>query len=310
MGTWIVVDPSLLRIVRISRLFRMSRLARAALYSDSLYLLLTALRGSVEALWWSGLLLTLLQVVVALVVNSTLVFWYFDGEGDVEERKLVFEYWGSFSRSILTTFEITLADFPHPTRLLVGYVSEWFMIFFIVHKLTIGFAVIAVINGVFLQETLAVASNDDQLMIRQRVRAKKMLELKMRRLFEVTDESGDGLVDAEEFQSAMVDPGIRTWMDSMELDVERAEEVFRLVDVDGKEQVTAEVFVNGLAHLMGNARNLDLQILLREQEQLRQLLSDTILPKLGHVADTHKKPAVSASLSRLSLRPSSRKSLV
>jgi len=256
-------------------------------------------------LWWSGLLLTLLQVVVALVVNSTLVFWYFDGEGDVEERKLVFEYWGSFSRSILTTFEITLADFPHPTRLLVEYVSEWFMIFFIVHKLTIGFAVIAVINGVFLQETLAVASNDDQLMIRQRVRAKKMLELKMRRLFEVTDESGDGLVDAEEFQSAMVDPGIRTWMDSMELDVERAAEVFRLVDVEGKEKVTAEVFVNGLAHLMGNARNLDLQLLLREQQQLRQLLSDTILPKLGHVADTHKKPAVSASLSGLSLRPSS-----
>merc|ERR1712032_857562 len=138
----------------------------------------------------------------------------------------------------------------------------------------------------------------------------KMLELKMRRLFEVTDESGEGLVDAEEFQSAMVDPEIRTWMDAMELDVEKAADVFRLVDVEGKEQVPAEVFVNGLAHLMGNARNLDLQLLLREQQQLRQLLSDRILPKLGHVADTHKTPAVSASLSGLSLRPSSRNSLV
>ena len=65
--------------------------------------------------------------------------------------------------------------------------SEWYFAFSIAHKVTIGFAVIGVINGVFMQalgtgrfvepsadfgctqETFKVAGSDDKIMMRQRV---------------------------------------------------------------------------------------------------------------------------------------------
>merc|ERR1712194_616440 len=183
---------------------------------------------------WSCCLLGLFQVVVALWVHSILATWYLeDSAYPVEERKLVFEYWGSFSRAVLTTFEMTLADFTIPCRMLSEYVNEWFAVFFVAHKLTIGFAVIGVINGVFIQETFKVADTDDQLMIRQRERAMKTHAQKMDRLFVAADETGDGLLDMGEFLATMKEPEVQTWMASMDLDVEDAGVVFQLVDADG-----------------------------------------------------------------------------
>ena len=43
-------------------------------------------------------------------------------------------------------FEITLANWPPASRLLVENVSEWFMLFGVLHKLTIGFAVVSVVS--------------------------------------------------------------------------------------------------------------------------------------------------------------------
>lgn len=41
-------------------------------------------------------------------------------------------------------FEITLANWPPVSRLLAENVSEWFMLFGVLHKLAIGFAVVSV----------------------------------------------------------------------------------------------------------------------------------------------------------------------
>ncbi|CAK0847606.1 unnamed protein product [Prorocentrum cordatum] len=153
MGENIVpMDSSMLRMGRLVRLFRLLKLAKQIQGFDSLYLMTTAIRGSAASLAWFCCLLSLFQVAVALAVNWVLTTWYLENDSYPEEDRLqVFEYWGSFSRAILTTFEITLAHFPEPCRMLSENVSEWFVVFFVTHKLTIGFAVIGVINGVFIQ---------------------------------------------------------------------------------------------------------------------------------------------------------------
>ena len=48
-------------------------------------------------------------------------------------------------------------------------VSELYVIFALVHKLVIGFAVVMVITGVFVQETMTVAQTDNTIMINQRL---------------------------------------------------------------------------------------------------------------------------------------------
>lgn len=288
LGTsYVPLDPTLLRMGRLVRLFRLLKLAKKIEGFDSLYLMTTAVRGSASSLMWSCLLLFLFQIIVALFVHSILANWYLSNNNrPLDERQEVFAYWGSFTRSILTTFEMTLADFPEPCRMLSEYVSEWFMVFFIAHKLTIGFAVIGVINGVFIQETFKVATTDDQLMIRQRERMVKTHAQKMERLFEAADGSGDGLVDVEEFQATLREPDVQTWLASMDLDVEDAGVVFQLVDADGDGRLTAEELVAGVSRLMGDARNLDLLVLMREQKEIMHLIQDEVIPKLDVAVGT------------------------
>jgi hypothetical protein len=275
------VDQAFLRMARLARLFRMLKLAKKVQGFDSLYLMTTAIRGSAVSLGWSICLLGLFQIVVALCVNSILANWYLeDSKYPEEERLIVFQYWGSFSRAILTTFEITLADFPEPCRMLSEFYSEWFAVFFVAHKLTIGFAVIGVINGVFIQETFKVATTDDQLMIRQRQRVMKTTAHKMGRLFVAADESGDGKVDVEEFRATMQEPDVQTWMASMDLNVEDAGMVFELLDADGDGALTASELVEGVSRLMGDARNLDMLVLMRDQSRIMRLIEKDVLPQL------------------------------
>merc|ERR1719345_720517 len=104
----------------------------------------------------------------------------------------LFEYFGTITRCMLSMFELTLGNWPPVTRLLSEEVTEWFMLICIAHKLTIGFAVVGVINGVILQETFKVAATDDMIMVRQKKREQQTLTRKMGLLFEALDASENG----------------------------------------------------------------------------------------------------------------------
>jgi len=114
-----------------------------------------------------------------------------------------------FSRSMLTMFEITLGNWMVPRRVLVEHVSEWYMLFFLVHKLVIGFSVVAVISAVFISGTLNVAKVDDRVMMIDRERANKA-HMKVTLLFDHADEDGSGATDVDEFENILQDPDIKT----------------------------------------------------------------------------------------------------
>merc|ERR1719498_1449333 len=166
-------------------------------------------------------------MTVALFLTQTLHATYFSdvyastlSGADLEKHRKLFEYFGSFTRCLLSMFELTLANWPPVTRLLSEEVSEWFMILCLIHKITIGFAVIGVINGVILQETFKVAQTDDMVMVRQKKRATAILRKKMTLLFEALDNSGDGELDYEEFATISEIPEVKTWLAAMEIETE------------------------------------------------------------------------------------------
>jgi hypothetical protein len=268
------VPTGVLRVIRMGRFMRLVKLVKTIEGFEALYLMTTALKGSLGALTWSCVLLVILQMLIAFLVNQLLYSFYFDnGFYELEERQEIFAYFGTFSRSMLSMFEMTLANWPPICRMLQDNVNEWFVVFCVMHKLIIGFAIIGVINGVFIQETFKVASTDDNLMIYQKERAVRLHNQKMRRLFHAADETGDGLLDLEEFSNAMSDKDVKTWMASMELDVSDAASVFALVDKDGDARLTPEELVQGVALLKGAARSIDLHMLRREVESIRDLIA-------------------------------------
>ncbi|CAE7262782.1 unnamed protein product [Symbiodinium necroappetens] len=166
---------------------------------------------------------------------------------------------------MLSMFEITLGNWPPVCRLLSEKVSEWFMLLCVLHKLVIGFAVVGVINGVFIQETFKVASSDNQIMMRQKERSSNLHEMKMRQLFLEADNDQDGLVSREEWRALVSHPAVQLWLGSMDLDAADGDGLYDLIlDADKDGDLTMDELIRGVARLKGQARSYDLQMLLRQ----------------------------------------------
>mmetsp|Transcript_40241 Transcript_40241/g.72281 ORF Transcript_40241/g.72281 Transcript_40241/m.72281 type:complete len:279 (+) Transcript_40241:3-839(+) len=265
----------LMRLVRLVRLLRLLRLVRTIQGFDALYILTTSLRGSFSVLCWSFLLIFLIQLMFAFILNQMLTP-YFRKDNDLvsdDVKAWLFAYFGSTSRSILTMFELSLANWPPVARMLQEEVSEWFVIFSVLHKIIFGFSVISVVNGVFMQETFKVASQDDAIMMRQSERQKRNYVAKMSALFNLADSSGDGYLSKEEFCHTVESPKIRSWLSAQDFQVAvmEAHELFGLL-CDDCDEISAEQFVYGVAALKGQARSFDVRAMMVEQKKIKKML--------------------------------------
>jgi len=267
------LNAQLLRLARLARLVRMIRLARTMKGFDALHLMATVLFGSGQVLAWACAFLFVIQLMLALVLNYLLLEYFEDPAEPKENRRLVYQYFGSTSRAIVSMFEITLGNWPPVCRLLTENVSEWFGLFAVVHKMTIGFAVVGVINGVFMKETFKVAETDDIIMVRQKQKAVKMHVKKMSELFAHSKRSRNrlsqsGFLTRQDFKEAVSDPWVKTWLSSMELDTGDADNLYTLIDANGDGKVSIEELITGVARLKGASRAVDVLTLMREVRQM------------------------------------------
>jgi hypothetical protein len=265
------VNAQMVRLARLARLLRLIRLCRF-LHSakfDALYLITTSLKGSVAILAWSFSLLLILHVLLALVVNQALHQWYFR-ENLAEAQVEVFEYFGSFSRSLVTMFELTLANWPQPARVLMEKVHEATFIYSVMHKMVLGFAVIGIVNGVFIQETFKVSTLDDAEMVRQACRKEKIHIAKMSRLFVEADADKSGTVDKEEWLRICEDSWVQTWLKAQDLDINDPNGLFDRLE-DGMGMLTADALIQGTAQMKGEASP---QAMVRLIKEVRCSLKD------------------------------------
>ncbi|CAK0797614.1 unnamed protein product [Prorocentrum cordatum] len=144
------------------------------------------------------------------------------------------------------------------------------MVLCLFHKLTVGFAVLGVINGVFTQETFRVAAQDDFIMVHQKEASTRIHLNKMSRLFKAGDVSGDGLLDRGEFLQLMQNQEVRIWLSSMGLEAGDEVALFEYLDKDEDGNVSAEELIKGVGCLKGAARSLDLIMCLNKLDELHE----------------------------------------
>merc|ERR1712225_77454 len=99
--------------------------------------------------------------------------------------------------------------------------------------MVVGFATLAVINGVFINETFKVSEMDDKYMLMRQAQDSTVHCAKMRRLFEAADLDGGGTISSREFESVCNFPDIRNWLSAMQIDFDQTDEVFELLDENG-----------------------------------------------------------------------------
>lgn len=251
------VHPVLFRLLRLGKLARAIRMVTMTSVLGSLQLLVKCLAASCNMLFWSFCLLTFVQCVAGLIVSTLCRDFILDEKKDLGLREEVFRYYGTFTRTFLTMFEILFANWGPPCRVLAENFSEWFSVFFLIYRCVLGFAVLNVVNSVFVQQTMKTASSDEELAFKQKEKDAQMYTRKVKRLFQTIDDSGDGAINFQEFSKLVQSPKLKFWTAQLELEYHDLLSLFEFLD-NGDGEITLMEFIEGAARLRGNAKALDI----------------------------------------------------
>merc|ERR1740121_1180086 len=131
-----------------------------------------------------------------------------------------------------------------------------YCIFFAVYVLCVGFAVICIIEAIFLKDTLKMAAKDADAMVQEHLDSKRETFKRIHDLFIAADQSGDGLISIEEFEDILSIPKVRGFLDMLELQIEEVVALFNLLD-PGSGEIPYDDFVQGIFKLKGQARSMD-----------------------------------------------------
>jgi len=250
---------------------RLVRVVRFIERYEKLYLMLASIRSSLSALTWSSGVLLLVEMMFALLLNILMEGFWDNPDNSIEDRQAIFEYYGTFSKSLLSMFEMLLGNWYSITRELIK-VSEWYAILGVGHQLVFGFAVIEVMTGVFLHETFQIASLDDGIMTTQMTRKIKNNTEKMKVFFENADIDGDGFLDKLELEQVLQRKKVKEWLSGMGLEINDVVSAFAVLDKNGDGRLSIEEFVEGAWHLKGQARAIELAKIRTMLEEMKDLV--------------------------------------
>eukprot|EP00812_Abedinium_dasypus_P013263 NODE_676_length_1411_cov_340.638643.p1 GENE.NODE_676_length_1411_cov_340.638643~~NODE_676_length_1411_cov_340.638643.p1 ORF type:complete len:413 (+),score=153.89 NODE_676_length_1411_cov_340.638643:3-1241(+) len=263
---------SMLRALRLFRLMRLLRLVRFLKIFGPIHLILRSIQASVLVLFWSLMLLVLVISIIAMAMSQTLTSFIRDDAQDMSARMDVYEGWGSFTRAVISIFEVTLANWGPPCWLLTNHVNENWFLFFLIYKCSVGFAVVQVILSVFIQQTFKVAARDERVMIHEKESASKAYYSNLENLFRFLDTSGDGLLTYDELQDIVNSREVGTWFASVGLELDEITDLFEMLDT-GSGTINQDEFIAGVKCLHGNARSVDLFVLKREIARINCLVT-------------------------------------
>lgn len=261
-------DLLMLQLLRIFRLIRVLRILRMLRFFERLRTMVTAVAMSMPSLYWSVVLLAIVMLIGSILITMTLQsFLQEEGEDD-EVRREVYKYFGSFSRSCITLFEITIAPgtWSGPGRTVIFGVDRNYTFFFLGYLMFVSFAMIRVITAIFLKDTLSAAAKDSDLIMAEQNRDQKYVK-QIRMVFSEMDKGGNGSINLSELNTGLQDQKIREQLASIGVSHHEVKGLFTLMD-DGDDEITFAEFLTGTMRLKNANKGVDLVSLLYENKKL------------------------------------------
>lgn len=137
-----------------------------------------------------------------------------------------------------------------------------FYIFFTV------FAILNIITGVFLDSALNACRSDESECIHEQLQTEESSLRALQKLFNEVDQDGSGCIGFYSFSNRLEDPQVRAHLSNLGIDVDEAEGLFKLLDLDSSGSITTEEFLYGCMRIKGTAKAIDVQTLLYENKKM------------------------------------------
>jgi len=266
------------RMVRIVRFVRIVRIARAVRAFHRLRIVVFAIFESFVSLMWCFVVVFMIIYVFAIFfMNGVQEFLGENGQSNPGSLDMLLKRYGSVAKAMVTLF-MTISggiDWKDAMSPLVAMHWAYEPVFnFYVFFMVIG--VLNVVVGAFVATTAEISSKDREVLVKSEMKALNTYQRKIHTFFAEADKDKSGKLSWEEFKEHLEVPKVSAYFRALELDVSQAQTVFKLLDRDGGGEVSLDEFLAGCLRLKGQAKSLDLNVLIYEQRRMFSMLAQFI----------------------------------
>lgn len=290
----------LLRFLKVVRVFRLIR------HLSQLRAMILTVAQTMSALCWSIVLMVLIMGAfsTALTQGATEKLLSIQTQyGTLPlETDAIQKYLGSLPRTIYTLFMSVTGGMSWEALGGILLDMHWsyftLFLFFIVFWL---FAFVNVLNGVFVQSAFATMQQDRDELIEQQLRDREKYITDFHNIFSDMDACDTGEITCSQLETHLEDEKLSLYFSALELNVDKAWDIFKLLDEDRRGIVSVEAFVHGCLRLRGTATHIDIAVLAHDL----QMLSRTLVEFMDFVDQSFQRMGGNSSWPRQLLQPGS-----
>lgn len=246
---------TVLRVIRILRLLRLLRLFKTF---PELFVLAVGLVESLKVVFWISILFFIL-IFVSAIFCTTMI-----GHAEVyppwEEPETIQYYWGTVIHSMKTLFQfVTLDNWAYIAGMVTVKIPSM-QFFFIFYIIVTAFTILSLMTGVVSEHILKVAKDQEEGMRQRHDKELKEFMEGVKTLFDAADVDKSRSISRGEFKKILKDKEVSKKLLAMHIEVYDYDflELFDCLDLNGKEELEYEEFVNGFRGIRGEAKAKDL----------------------------------------------------
>eukprot|EP00415_Alexandrium_ostenfeldii_P000337 UN0337 len=279
--------------MRIMKLFRPLRI------------LVYTIMETFRALLWPMLLLSLIIYVFGVIFTQMASHEMASKTSD--DPLPLEQYFGSLMLSTATLFQSVTGgvDWLYVMNTLLQGHAFWTSSF-IFYVAVSHLAILNVVAGVVFHVAIESAQHDQEIVVQSHLNMKEKYISQLRGIFKHLDSDCSGCITLQDFEDHLGDADLRAYLSALSLTTDEAWSLFKLLDVHGTSLIDLDEFVSGCLRLRGNARSVDMRMLLYESRWAMNKLSK-IMCQLDEVRNQNSRLLVGRvqRLSNGSLSPGS-----
>jgi len=267
-------NATLARMLRLVRFVRILRVARAIRLVHSLRTVLFTIWESMTSLFWC-LVMTFFFIYCFTLLFLSGVTEHFKVEE--EAPSLLVEYYGSVWKAMTTLFmTITGGVDWRDVMLPLRDIHDWYEAIFTFYIAFMCFGVLNVVVGAFVASTTEIVTRDKDFMVKRELARLKVLSRDIEKLFQEADADGSNSLSWTELKVHMRDPKVKAYFQALDMDVHHAQDLYKLLDKDGDDQLTLEEFLEGTIRLRGQARSIDINLVMQKTDDILRNMTNFV----------------------------------
>lgn len=196
-------------------------------------------------------------------------------------------FFGSLPMTMLTLFMCVAGgvDWWEVCSLLLEISPLYACIFIFFVAITV-LAVLNVINAMFVNDAMATTRMDMDLRMREDLEETKLMVARLTEIFKAMDVDCVGTITSQEFVAELERNNMKMVLSLIGLHFTDPFTLFRLLDVDGSNELGIDEFVMGCLRLKGGAILVDMDVVIKETKREVKLAAGETRHNLGELTNS------------------------